>query len=162
MRLLILVLFVAAAIAAKPSPEPFTVTERFHDVNLNGCVGEDDRLRWKLSGTLAPGESVTFTPGETLVPEEGIPICDRSGRGLAAFVSWAKRGGKNAGPVSQYLEWGDNTYEGVAICQKLPRLDGKQFPTLTFTNEGIRRVYSIEGWGEIVNRSSLQFVAGCP
>jgi hypothetical protein len=139
---------------AKPSPEPFTVTERFHDVNLNGCVGEDDRLRWKLSGTLAAGETVTYTPQ--------APICDGSGRGLAAFVFWAKRGGKNAGPVSQTLTWGDNTYEGVAICQKLPRLDGEQFPTLTFTNEGSRRVWKIGGWGEIVNRSSLQFVAGCP
>ena len=45
------------------------------------CVGEDDRLAWSVTGSLAPGTSYTFTPQK--------PDCAGTLRALTANLSWS-------------------------------------------------------------------------
>ncbi|MGH8507496.1 MAG: hypothetical protein ACREVH_02080, partial [Gammaproteobacteria bacterium] len=51
--------------------------------NLSGdssCLGEDDALEWKASGSLKPGESFSFTPE--------VPACSYHPAAISAVVSW--------------------------------------------------------------------------
>ncbi|MGR7923183.1 Ig-like domain-containing protein [Zobellella denitrificans] len=46
----------------------------------NSCLGEDDELRWKAVGSLAPGESFSFTPQYT--------ACKYHPAAISAVLSW--------------------------------------------------------------------------
>ena len=70
----------------KPPPvenTPLALSEEYYYFRVAGedsCVGEDDQLRWSAEGSLAPGESFTFTPQK--------PACSGHPAAISVWASW--------------------------------------------------------------------------
>ncbi len=131
--------------------------ENYNFRNLSGdnsCLGEDDHLSWQATGSLAPGESFSFTPQ--------YAACNGHPAVISVVANWS--GGplelSSSAPDSDYASW-DNAQmgklivapvvnQGAQLCM-FPAYsgDGRNY-TITLTNNGSQTVSNIvlEGRGE--------------
>lgn len=120
----------------------------------NSCLGEDDHLLWKAVGTLAPGESFSFTPQ--------YPACNGHPAVISVVANWS--GGplelSSNAPDTDYASWDNGQMgkhivapvvnQGAQLCM-FPAYngDGRNY-TIILTNTGSQSVSNIvlEGRGE--------------
>lgn len=164
----------SAAKPNKPTPDnnnyPPMVLE-YDDYNFrnlsgdNSCLGEDDALEWRATGSLAPGESFTYTPE--------VPGCYLNAHAISAVLSWegSELEMSSVVPGNDYTS-GDLSQQGKQInarkfnntsqlCMFPVFDDGDAYYTITVTNVGNSTATNIILDGESKNDWAIFYYNRC-
>lgn len=155
----------------KPTPSefvPMALEDESYFFRVNGedsCLGEDDELEWVASGSLAPGESFSFSPK--------VGACDGHPAAITVVASWGN-GTLNLSstvPDADYSSWDSDQsghfIEAQAIDNRaqlcmFPRftVEGENY-TITLTNESSAVVNDIKLHGRHENDWSIFYYPRC-
>lgn len=154
---------VSAGKPKKPGPDSNNfppMTLEYDDYNFrnlsgdNSCLGEDDALEWKATGSLEPGESFTYTPQ--------FPGCYGNAHAVSVVLSWenSKLELSSVVPGNDDTSW-DTGQQGLPInaasigntaqlCMFPAYSEDDVVYTVTVTNVGKNTATNIEldGWSK--------------
>ena len=131
----------------------------------NNCLGEDDHLRWQAKGSLAPGESFSFTPL--------YPGCAGHPAVVSVTASWT--GGQltvtSTAPAADYAssdpeQLGQQitapiSNEQAQLCMFPRYLDSHSYYTVTISNDSDQTVHEITITGQSENAWPLYYYSRC-
>ena len=137
----------------------------FRIAHENSCLGEDDELEWDASGSLAPGESFSFSPG--------VGACNGHPAAISVVASW-RNGTLNLTstvPDADYSSWDPEQYghfveapvvDNMAQLCMFPRfsIEGESY-TITLTNNSSEVVNDITLHGKHENDWSIFYYPRC-
>ena len=137
----------------------------FRVAGEDSCLGEDDALEWEAMGSLAPGESFSFTPA--------VPGCDGHPAAITVMAKWPEGTLEltSTVPDADFTSWDpDQAGRMIQAPDVGVRAQLCMFPawtgagrtyTVTVTNAGNEAVHDISLHGRHENDWSLYYYPRC-
>lgn len=152
----------------KPDASPLSLQSAQYFFRVDGqddCLGEDDELEWEAAGSLAPGETFSFTPA--------VPGCNGHPAAISIVASWDAGSLElsSAVPDVDYASWDADQY-GMPLTAHVVGTTSQlcMFPafsasgenyTVTLTNRSNATVNGIRLNGRHQNDWSLFYYPRC-